>query len=116
MRPLFAALLVVVCVAVIWSPRSVGQDLTEERLNNLETRVAELEAVVYGASPPSVVAQATAAVSTGSQQTIGGTALDLLPQGEAGTVALIATGPLQYSQIPVIVRNNTEAPVADVAV
>lgn len=119
MRVVVSVMVIFLGLAMFFVSPSSGQDRTEERLSALETRVAELEAEVYGeATPPSTEPDNDAAsnVEPGTQLTIGGTALDLIPPGEDGEVDLVAVGPLDRGLIPLVVRNNTDEPVEYVTV
>lgn len=116
MRAVITAVILFGVVAALIAQPTSGQDGADERLSDLETRVAELEAAVFaGTTPTSPPDPATAADPT-SQRTIGGNALDLLLAGESGEVVLIATGPLERGQIPLAIRNNTDTAVAGTTV
>jgi hypothetical protein len=114
LRNVVVALLMIVALLVVAIPSS-GQDRTEERLNNLETRVAELEAEVFP-TEKAAKKEKRAKKSDGQQATVGGNALGLLPTGIADEVSVIASGALEYGQIPLVVRNNTDEAVAGVVV
>jgi hypothetical protein len=115
MRWLIASVALLIASMAISARPSSGQDQTEERLNVLETRVADLEAAVYQATPTAPPG-ATPSGGAKSQSTVGGNALSLLPPGEPGSIVVVAAGQLERSQVPLVVRNNSDAPIAGATV
>lgn len=78
----------------------------------LQTRVARLEGA--GTAPAAVSPAASPALSAPAGAS--GPAQAGLPEGEAGKIAIVATGPYQQNRVPIVVRNNTGRAVAYIEV
>jgi hypothetical protein len=73
--------------------------------------VAVLFELVLAASPFGMApAQGTPApaATPAMPSYLAGNAYDLIPQGEDGKLAVVGVGPVWYTQMPVVIRNNTD--------
>lgn len=121
---LTAALLLVAAMSVFYTPvASVNaQDGAEETISALETQVAELQTQVASLSTP-MDERAAATEAAGEPEPrdsstplfVGGEAVDLVPNGEDGVLAVAAVGTYDGNLLPVVVRNNTDGAIVDVA-
>lgn len=108
-------IVLLVAVSLFWVQPTTSQDNDTERISDLETRVAELENAVFGTEEIGPLQSTPVA---GSQATVGGNALHLLPPGERDHVTVVSVGTLEPDDIdvPIVVRNNTAEPVAGIVV
>lgn len=78
------------------------------------SRIVIILALAMSFGAEQTIAQSGTPVSTGKQTTIAGNALNLLPEVDTGTVEVITAGERKGTNIPVVVKNNSESAVADV--
>jgi hypothetical protein len=111
---LVAVLIVAVSLFEV-RPTTSQDNNDDERIGDLETRVAELEDAVFGTEE---VGSLPSTPVAGAQATLGGNAMHLLPPGEKDRVTVISVGTLESNEIdvPIVVRNNTAEPVAGIVV
>lgn len=85
----------------------------DAKIDQLQTRVAKAEAK----SPvPAATATSEQASAGGAASVLGGNALSLLPSGEKGKVDVVAVGPYDGNELPLLVRNNSGKDVVKISV
>jgi len=87
----------------------------EATIAALETRVADLERQL-GLSPTPEPASAGTPGPAITQESVVGTALELLAAGEPNAIDVIAVGPYVDRELPIAIRNNTAETVQRVTV
>lgn len=96
-------------------PDPSREDL-EATIAALQTQVAQFEAQGASVLPsPTVVSPTDAESSTDANPGLFGPGLEMLPPGEPGEISVVLVGEYE-TWLPVIIRNNTAAPVSRVEV
>lgn len=92
--------------------RLVEAEVEVTRLVEVETEVTRLvETVVTPTPPPAPTAAPTPEIDPTAYIAAANITPDDLPAGDPGLVVIAAGPPNQFGAIPVVIRNNTDAPV-----
>lgn len=124
---------IVVAPVIAFGMSGMTQERPDHRIESLETRVAALEAEVFGlpvmGATPGVTSAAAVSTpemggsggivvdSASTRFPVAGNAFHLLEVGTPGELSVVAQGAIVGAEeIPIILRNNTADPLANVGV
>jgi len=131
-RSIGFGIVVLIIATMAFGPAS-AQDNSQATISALQTQVADLQATVdargekinaqrtqiaeiKGANANSVEPTAESASGGGESVYLGGNALELLPAGAAGKLEVVTVGIYDGTELPLIVRNNTDKPLERLSV